>query len=169
MKNLHNLIGVPKNTTKTTKTTKPSRVQRPKRNKLREQAPEEIYSRTFHLHVSPRRAHTDAPNAMASPSLPNSNKSTKAIGGIREEEQSRRTPNSPRSRSRGFPSQREGFDWWKCRSRSPLSFPSRICKNHGRNQELGQASQSKQWRREMVREATRFWGRRRLFIALHKN
>ena len=164
LKNLHNLIGVPKNTTKTTKTTKPSRVQRPKRNKL----PKE-YTHELSPPRITRRTQTDAPNAMASHSPPNSNKATKAIEGIREEEQRRRTPNSPRSRSRGFPSQREGFDWWKCRSRSPLSFPSRICKNHGRNQELGQASQSQQWRRERVREATRFWGRRRLFIALHKN
>ena len=44
LRNLHNLIGGPKNTTKTTK---PSRVQRPKRNKLREQAPEVNISRTF--------------------------------------------------------------------------------------------------------------------------
>jgi hypothetical protein len=25
------------------------------------------------------------------------------------------------------------MDWWKYRSRSPVSFPSKICKNHGRN------------------------------------
>jgi len=32
-----------------------------------------------------------------------------------------------------FPSLRGEMDWWKYRSRSPLSFPSKICKNHGRN------------------------------------
>ena len=67
------------------------------------------YLTNFHLHVSPRRSQTDAPNAMArtpqrctDPSLSNSNKATKAIGGIGEEEQEGRTQNSPRSRSQRF-------------------------------------------------------------------
>jgi hypothetical protein len=48
----------------------------------------------------PQRIQTDAPNSMArtplrcaSPSLPNFNKATKAIGVIREEEQKGGTPN----------------------------------------------------------------------------
>ena len=78
----------------------------------------------------------------------------------------RKTSNeSPRYRSNMFLSQREDIDWWKCRSRSPLSFPSKICKNHGRNQEVGEALQGQQWRRESVRndleEAASPWGRRR--------
>ena len=35
----------------------------------------------------------------------------------------RRTPRTPRSRSKGFPSHRGESNWWKCGSRSPLSFP----------------------------------------------
>jgi hypothetical protein len=40
---------------------------------------------------------------------------------------------NPRFRSQEFPLLRGGIDWWSCRSRSPLSKPSRICKNHGRD------------------------------------
>jgi hypothetical protein len=50
------------------------------------------------------------PQRCSSPSLSNSNKATKAIGGIREEEQ-RNSQRTPRSRSREFHSQRDGFDW----------------------------------------------------------
>ena len=32
------------------------------------------------------------------------------------------------------------MDWWNCRSRSPLSNPPKICKNHGRNWERGKLS-----------------------------
>ena len=32
---------------------------------------------------------------------------------------------TPRSRSKGFPSLRGDMDWWKYRSRSPLSIPSK--------------------------------------------
>ena len=56
----------------------------------------------------------NAPNAMASPSLSNSTKATKAIGGIREEEQRREhqvLQISPRSRAKGIPSQRGDIDW----------------------------------------------------------
>jgi hypothetical protein len=51
--------------------------------------PEEILA-NFHFHVSPWRTQTDAPNAMASPSL---YKFTKARKSIRQDEQRRRTPN----------------------------------------------------------------------------
>jgi hypothetical protein len=44
-------------------------------------------------------SYTNAPNAMARTSLSNSTKATKAIGGIREEEQKRQQM-SQRSRSR---------------------------------------------------------------------
>ena len=40
-----------------------------------------------------------------------------------------------------FPLHKGDMDWWKCRSRSPLSFPSRICKIHGRDGEEWQALQ----------------------------
>ena len=39
---------------------------------------------------------------------------------------------TPRYRSKNFPLFREGFDWWRCGSRSPLSFPSKSSKNQGR-------------------------------------
>jgi hypothetical protein len=53
-----------------------------------------IIFRTLHFHVSPWRTQTYAPNAMARTPLSNSNKATKAIGGIREEEQRKSTKNS---------------------------------------------------------------------------
>jgi hypothetical protein len=40
------------------------------------------------------------------------------------------------------------MDWWKYRSRSPLSFPSKICKNHGRNGGGRASVEAQQWRRE---------------------
>ena len=75
----------------------------------------------------------------SNPSLSNSNKATNAYGGIREEEQRKSTNESPRTRSTKFPSLRGGMDWWKCGSRSPLTFPSKICKNHRR-----------EWKREKL-------------------
>ena len=36
-----------------------------------------------------------------------------------------------------LPSLRGEIDWWKYRSRSPLSFPSRRSKNHWRDREIG--------------------------------
>ena len=68
-------------------------------NRLGFQGTQEKQAHKLELAESPRRTQTYAPNARASPSLPNSNKATKAIGGIREEEHKRRTQNSPRSRS----------------------------------------------------------------------
>ena len=38
------------------------------------------------------------------------------------------TPWTPRSRSTRFPSLRRDMDWWKCRSRSPLTFPQRYAR-----------------------------------------
>jgi hypothetical protein len=39
-------------------------------------------------------------------------------------------------------------DWWKCRSRSPISFPSRLSKNHGRGRGESKASRSTMEERE---------------------
>ena len=50
------------------------------------------------------------------------------------EERKNKVGETPRTR---FPSLRGEIDWWKCRSRSPLSNPSKICKNHGRKWERG--------------------------------
>jgi hypothetical protein len=47
-----------------------------------------------------------------------------------------------------FPSLRGKMDWWKYRSRSPLSFPSKICKHHGRNGGGRASFEGQQWRRE---------------------
>src|SRR3954463_14446201 len=66
------------------------------------QGTQEKQAHKLELTESPRRTQTYAPNARASPSLPNSNKATKSIGGIRKEEHKRRTQNSPRSRSQRF-------------------------------------------------------------------
>lgn len=55
-------------------------------NRLGFQGTQEKQAHKLELVESPRRTQTYAPNARASPSLPNSNKATKAIGGIREEE-----------------------------------------------------------------------------------
>jgi hypothetical protein len=38
---------------------------------------------------------------------------------------------TPRSRSTMFPSLREEIDWWKYRSRSPLTFPQRYARMMG--------------------------------------
>jgi hypothetical protein len=65
---------------------------------------------------------------------------------------------TPRSGFTMFPSLRGEMDWWKYRSRSPLSFPSKICKNHGRNGG-GRASYSKSTMEE--REARFVAGSRR--------
>src|SRR3954471_7736130 len=71
-------------------------------NRLGFQGTQEKQAHKLELAKSPRRTQIYAPNARASPSLPNSNKATQAIGGIREEEHKRRTQNSPRSRSQWF-------------------------------------------------------------------
>jgi hypothetical protein len=51
-----------------------------------------------------------------------------------------------------FPSHRGEMDWWKYRSRSPLSFPSKICKNYGRNLKRGKLSKVNNGGRERERE-----------------
>src|SRR5215216_4245906 len=115
--------------------------QEPKRNKLKD-----LNSPNLRGELKPMHQMQEA-----SPSLSNSTKATKAIGGIREEEHKRRTQNSPRSRSQGF-LHKEGI-WLggTCRSRSPLSNPSKRCKNHRRGKGRGQALQGQQWRRERVK------------------
>jgi hypothetical protein len=55
---------------------------------------------------------------------------------------------TPRSRSSMFPSLKGEMNWWKYRSRSPLSFSSKICKNHGRNGGGRASFVDQQWRRE---------------------
>jgi hypothetical protein len=57
-----------------------------------------------------------------------------------------------RSRSKEFPSLRGDVDCCSSRSRHPFFFASNRFKNHGRNQEIGQALQSQQWRREKLEE-----------------
>jgi hypothetical protein len=46
---------------------------------------------------------------------------------------------TPRSRSTMFPSFRGEMDWWKYRSRSPLSFPQKYARIMGVTEEGGQA------------------------------
>ena len=58
-------------------------------NRLGFQEPKSKNHFTFHSTESSPRTQTAAPNTVASPSLSNSTKATKAVGGIREEEQRR--------------------------------------------------------------------------------
>ena len=116
-----------------------TRVQPPQR-RLGSKDQRVTSSQTFNFHESSWRAHRCTKckrqeHKCSNPSLSNSNKATNSYGGIREEEQRGDAPRTPRSRSTRFPSLRGEMDWWKCRSRSPLSNPSKICKNHGRNWE----------------------------------
>src|SRR3954465_1622038 len=60
-------------------------------NRLGFQGTQEKQDHKLELAESPRRTQTYAPNARESPSPPISNKATKAIGGIREEEHKSRT------------------------------------------------------------------------------
>jgi hypothetical protein len=47
-----------------------------------------------------------------------------------------------------FPHLEEEMDWWKCRSRSPLSFPSKDVRIMGEMKERRQAFKVQLWRRE---------------------
>lgn len=89
LRNLHNLIEGPKNTTKS-------------QSHLGSKDPKwtiswnkilKRYAHKLSLPLSPRRTQTYAPNAMTSSSFSNANKAIKPIGGIREEEQRGGTPN----------------------------------------------------------------------------
>ena len=73
-------------------------------------------------------------------SLKSHHKQQMLMGGEERKNKVGETPRTPRSRSTRFPSLRGEMDWWKSRSRSPLSNPSKICKNHGRNWERGKLS-----------------------------
>ena len=108
-------------TTKVSITTKASRVQRPKSNKFTNFQLPRILVESTNRCTMQWQEHTKC----SSPSLSNSNTATNANGGIREEEQRGETPRTPRLRSTRFPSLRGGMDWWKCRSRSPLSNPTK--------------------------------------------
>jgi hypothetical protein len=70
---------------------------------------------------------------------------------------------TPRSRLIMFPSLRGEMDWQKYRSRSPLPFPSKICKNHGRNGGGRASLQSQQWRREKPKTCSAQGGRRGIY------
>ena len=72
-------------------------------------------------------------------------------------------PMTPRSRSNRFPSLREGFDWSKCRSRSPLSFPLNGCKNHGGIGEKGRSRGSAMGGKNELGSSSSCWGRRPLY------
>ena len=75
-----------------------------------------------------RQEHTKWSNS----SPQNPTKATNATKGFRRKNGGE-TPRTPKSRSNKFPSLRGEIDWWKYGSRSPLTFPSKICKNHGRD------------------------------------
>ena len=166
--NLHNLIGGSQvittkglnlgaisTTPLETPSNPPSRLgfQEPKGNKLRVQAPESNKLLTFtqpnlRRELKPMQQMQWQEHKCSSPSLPNPTTTTNAMEEYERKNKGGNPQKTPRSRSKRFPSLGEEIDWCKYRSRSPLSFPSKICKNHGRNQELGQALQGQQWRKE---------------------
>ena len=173
LKNLHNLIGVPKNTTKTPQRPLSRLGSKDPRgtssgNKLPKWYTHQLFTSTYHhgeltpMHQMQWQEHH---KDVKSFSL-KFQQSYKSYWGNKRGRTKRRTQNSPRSRSRGFPSQREGFDWWKCRSRSPLSFPSKICKNHGGIEEIGNWRGSrmdvKNVLKNLPKRVGNRWGRRPL-------
>ena len=124
--NLHNLIGGPKYMPQ-----RPlSRLgfQEPKSNKLTNFHLPNLRGELKPMHQMQWQEHTKCSN----PSHSNPTKATNAME--RYERKNKGNPQrTPRSRFTMFPSLRGEMDWWKYRSRSPLTFPSKICKNHGRN------------------------------------
>src|SRR5664279_5566356 len=96
----------------------------------------------FNFHVSSWRTQTDAPDAMGkntrSAQILHSQIPPKQLmlwGQKRGRTRKNSTNESPRSRSKGFPTLRGEMDWWKDRSRSPLSFPSNWRQESWRNRE----------------------------------
>src|SRR3954462_2339068 len=129
---LHNLIGGSQQTPPRPQLATPT-------NRLGFQEPKSKKLLKFYSPNPPRRTQTDAPNAMArtqevlksfSPKFHQSYKSLwgNKRGRTMEEIHKRLQDLDPNM----FPSLRGEIDWWDCRSRSPLSNPSRICKNHWR-------------------------------------
>ena len=142
----------------TTKTQAP-RMSNHQLNRLGFQEPKSNKHSSFHSNESSPRTQTDAPNAMArtlevlkSFSL-KFHQSYKSLWGNkrgrtkRGKQQMKPQDLDPQC-STMFPLHKGDMDWWKCRSRSPLTFPSRICKIHGRDGEEWQALQKQRWRRE---------------------
>ena len=134
---IHNLIGDSQTHHKSAKQSNRLGFQEPKSKKFL----------TFHPNESSPRTQTDAPNAMARTHKvlksfsPKFHQSYKSLWGNKRgrTKRGRQQMKTSRSRSTMFPLHKGDMDWWKCRSRSPLSFPSRICKNHWREREEWQA------------------------------
>ena len=90
-------------------------------------------------------------------------KATNAYGGEDRKNKEENHTRTPRSRSTRFPSLRGEMDWWKYRSRSPLSNPSKICKNHRRDWEGASFSKVSNGGERGKKRATSIlgrWGRR---------
>ena len=141
---IHNLIGGSQTHHKSAKQSNRLGFQEPKSKKLL----------TFHPTESSPRTQTDAPNAMArtqsaqillSQIPPKQHKLWRNMRGRTK----RKSTNEPQDLDpKSSPHLEERLIGGVCRSRSPLSNPSRICKNRWRNREEGQAFQGQQWRRE---------------------
>ena len=69
---------------------------------------------------------------------------------------------TPRSRSKGFPSLRGDMDWWKCRSGSPLSFPSKWRQESLRDGEEASSQKVNNGGEIECKELATYWGRRHL-------
>jgi hypothetical protein len=105
--------------------------QEPKSNKLTTFTYMNLRGEFKLMHQMQWQEHTRCSNR----SFPKSYQINKCHGEIWEEEQEVNPQITLRSRSNRFLSHRGDIDWWKCRSRSPLTFPSRLSKNHGRERE----------------------------------
>jgi hypothetical protein len=67
-----------------------------------------------------------------------------------------------------FPSLRGEMDWWKYRSRSPLSFPKKYARIMGGMEEERQAIQSQQWRGEKTKSCSAQGVRRGIYTPFQK-
>ena len=69
---------------------------------------------------------------------------------------------TPRSRSKGFPSLRGYMAWWDCRSRSPLSFPSKRRQESWRDGEEASSQKVNNGGERECQKLGNQWGKRPL-------
>ena len=101
----------------------------PPHGRLGSKDPRVTCSQVFNFHESSWRAQTDAikqwqehTKMLKSFTLKSNHKQLMLMGGEERKNKVGETPRTPRSRSTRFSSLRGEMDWWKCGSRSPLSF-----------------------------------------------
>ena len=103
--------------------------------------------------TNPRGEHKPMHKAMAraqvlkSFTLKSHQKQLMLMGGEERKNKEENHTRTPRSRSTRFPSLRGEMAWWKCRSRSPLTFPQRYARIMGGIERWASFSKGQQWRR----------------------